>query len=265
MSLIDPYQKIANQIYHEMTGKSDDVHVRIITETSYAAALPEKTTLLLHPLALLGPEDLPKDLQVEGPDDSKLHSDKYFFRLKVWLTETFGMDPSTLCNLREFFDVHLRTWKNPQMIDRIKRFAIAHEIGHIFHRHIPGNWDRFYSFSVSLVMVIFLFAFFPFYLAAILSILVIDVSKRAFKALREYSEQYQEKEADFSAVQLTKDLPAAKAFFHALDESHKHQWDQNSWLEKFLRILLLPETCFHISHPSPQARIQYLQNAQVKV
>ncbi|NGX26934.1 MAG: hypothetical protein K940chlam6_00861 [Chlamydiae bacterium] len=264
MSRVDPYKIAAEQIYHEMTGNWASIDVKISPSTAYAMAMPNNKKMYLHPLTLIGPEDLPKDLQVKGPEDPRLQSSEYFMRLKSFLARKFEIDPKKISNLRAIFDMHLRTWQRPHLIDRIKRFAIAHEMGHLFHQHLTRSWDRFFSFVFSILITVLLLELLPIYLAIVLSIGVSDVSRRAFKALREYSEQYQEKEADYIATKITKDFTAAKSFFKALDASYKFQWDSASWMEKLSRILFHTESLFNISHPSPEARIQYLQAAHLK-
>jgi len=261
MNRVAPYQLAAEQYYRQMTGKNCTIKVKVDPVTSYAAALTNTKTLYLHPLTLIEPNDLPPSLRVNGPNDPKLKSPHYFRQLKSYLAKTFNVDPGKLSNLRSIFDMHLRTWKNPNLIKRIKRFAIAHEVGHIFYEHTTKSWDRFFGYLISVILSLALFELLPFLAAILCTIAIADISYRAFKALREYSEQYQEKEADLKALEVTRDFIGARAFFKALDKGYKNDWKNLNLVEKCKRYFLYPETLFHISHPSPQTRINYLRKA----
>ncbi|MDN3506054.1 MAG: M48 family metalloprotease [Simkaniaceae bacterium] len=261
MNQVRPYKDLAERYLFEMTTKYTPVEVKVDPATCYAAALPKTKTLYMHPLTAIGPSDLPTNLRVTGPDDPKLRSPHYFHHLKSFLANKFDIDPTKLTNLRSIFDMHLRTWQNPKLISRIKRFAIAHEVGHIFHGHQTRSWDKFFGYILSVIISVALLEFLPFFTAILCTIAVADVCYRGFKALREYSEQYQEKEADLKALEVTSDFIGAKAFFKALDRSYQKNWNQLNLWQRCQRAILHPESLFHISHPSPETRINYLRRA----
>jgi len=245
------------QQYSEMTGSFQPIHVEVSTITSYAAANAKGKTIYLHPLTLLTPSDLPKELQVSGPNDPKLQTSLYFRNLKNWLSQKFSIPPKELKSLRSFFDLHLRLWDRPHLIKRVKKFAIAHELGHIFHNHTTGQWDKSFSFALSVFLCLLILEF-PFILFFPLALIIGDTSQRVFRVLRQYSEQYKEIEADKAAVELTGDFPAAKAFFKGLDAHYRHARDTMTLFQKIIQVITRPESLFHISHPSPQTRIAYL-------
>lgn len=244
--------------YQKMSGSIEPIHVEVSAITSYAAAHAKDKTVYLHPLTLVEPSDLPRELQVSGPNDPKLQTPHYFKKLKNWLSQKFSIPKSDLQSLRTFFDLHLRLWEKPHLTKRIKKFAIAHELGHIFHHHTTGQWDKFFAFVLTLFLLLQILEI-PLALYFASALIISDVSQRLLKALRQYSEQFKEIEADKTAIQLTRDFPAAKAFFKGLDAHYKRVRDSMSPFQKIIQAITRPETLFHLSHPSPQTRIAYLE------
>lgn len=252
-------QRALTKQYQEMSGKFQPIHIKVSTITSYAAARTNNKTVYLHPLTLLEPSDLPRELQVSGPNDPKLQTSLYFRNLKTWLSQKFSIPEKEFTSLRTFFDFHLRLWEKPHLIKRVKKFAIAHELGHIFHNHTTAQWDRFFAFVLTLFFCFLIVDIVPLALYCASAFVVADASQRLLKALRQYSEQYQEIEADKAAIKLTGDFPAAKAFFKGLDAHYKRVRDSMTPLRKIVRFITAPERFFHLSHPSPQTRIAYLE------
>lgn len=254
-SRIKDLQSEAQDLYQKMSGKKEEISVEVSTEVRYAGASAVTKCLYIHPLVLVEPNDLPIDLRISGKNG------RYFEELKTWVATKFDFKEELLVNFQQRFDQFLRMWESPIEYSRIKRFAITHEVAHIFHDHRPGRWNRLCTVLCTAVAAIYLFTALQPLVALAITVLVLIVSARALYVLRCYVEQSHEIEADLTALRITKDYKAAKYFFKVLKALEEHQWAQFSWLNKAINAIISPEIVFHLTHPSPQTRIDYLKAA----
>jgi hypothetical protein len=262
LSRIAPYQGLAEGFYSQMMGKQETLEVKLTPSVPYAAARPDTKILYLHPLVLLSPKDLPRDLRITGGDDPKLRSSAYFLKLKNFLSRTFQIDAEHIPALEKVFLVHARLWEKPHLLNQVRKFVIAHEVSHIYFGHATRLWDAPLAQIVSLVATVFFLGAFALPVALVVSLVMIHIFFQGFKLLRGFSQQFQEREADLKALEITKDFPGARAFFKALDQSYQDEWNQESILEKLSRILFYPESLVRSTHPAPLKRIEYLRKSQ---
>lgn len=258
---LSAFRKEATHFYSEMTGTPQNVSVKISPLPDIIHTSLSHKTLLIHPLFLLSPEDFPTHLRVSGPEDAKIRSSRYFSSLQKWLSREFHIQKSHLLGLEKKLLFHVHLWKRPAMIDRIKRFAIAHEIAHLALRHKQGTWDWYVSLAVSVIATIALFALLPFAISVFLSMLATYSAFRFFAGARALLEKNDEIEADRAAVKATKDIEAAKACFAVLKEYQDFKWKNASLTQKMLTFLFRTEEILPISHPTPQSRTTYLTEA----
>lgn len=263
MNGLDHYQKMASQYYRQMAGRSD-VEVKVSPFSvpgsgSTARANSKTNTIFLHPLFLISPDTLPTELQVSSPDDSKLQSDTYFVELEKHLTETFDIAPKELLNLEFLFKTQLKLWEQRNLLERMKCFIIAHEVGHIFHGHTRKSPNEILIYLIAFSLS-FAYCKNLSLSTALVTLAVNQFMQRTLRATYQYAQQHHEKEADLKAHEVTQDLEAACAYFMVIDKIYKDAWKKLSVFQKCKKIFFTPEFIFPISHPSPQTRIAYIQH-----
>lgn len=251
-------QQMAESFYQQITGKKETIPVSYSPYSDFAACIPRLKTIQIHPFYALSPEDLPDCLKVEDSNDFKLKLKDYFPRLQNWIAKEFKIAKEELSGLSAEFNFSLRLWKDRPLYERIKKFALAHEVVHIAKQHIPGKWNTYCTIAYSIYWTIVCICLCPFYFILPSILVLIHLSSRFFRSLRDFSEQKDELEADRIALQITKDPQAAKAFFTLLKESEQKEWATASFWQKLYIYLFRTERLFSISHPSSDKRIQNL-------
>ncbi len=227
----------------------------------FAAGDVDKKTVFIDPLLLLQNSDLPKDLQVTGPEDPKIDTIYYRVALSFWIrrkfhdTEGYELNPN-------LFKYYLKLWKNPEMLNRVRKFILAHEFAHIHHNHTKWRWD--FITTVGLTgMLFYCCGVMPLDFAVGMSYTIFYLLFLVRRCFRYSLYTNDEMKADLTAYKLTKDLKAAKKCFKIMDKIESIRWRQTPWYQK-INQPLFPEAIFPVSHPSPQERIAYLKELALK-
>lgn len=254
-------QQEVQQLYTQISGKKDPIAVGIAPIIHYVGADTEKHTIYIHPLLLITPSNLPKHLAIDGPNDSILNQPSYFSNLSAWLSKQFSLNTRYFDSLPSLFHQHIRFWDTPKTLDRIRRFALAHEVAHIHLNHRKNFWENkvgavtFFAVGALALSSFHSLAFSLLYATGIAYVVL-----RISSALRKYFQQQAfEKEADLAAIKITKDYEGAKLFFEALHNTTVSSWHHLSAWQKLYRVITSPEELLDLSHPSPQTRLQYIR------
>lgn len=259
---LDRYRQIAEVQYRAMAGKELKLNLTLAPEQISPAACIGRKKIFIPLLFLLRPEEIPEQLLPTGPNDPILSDASYYRVLKTWLQNTFDLEANQLKDLPKFLKPYLHLWKDPEMIERMNRFALAHEVSHIYHNHQTGNWDRYCALIITFV-VSMLFIEVPFFSWFLLTYSVFTLSSLALSSIRQYSERQHEVQADQTALKITQDLPAAVALFSRLDAFSERQWEKIPLWQKVVITLSAPSYVLHLSHPSNRDRIRYLTESSL--
>lgn len=235
-----------------------------VKATNWIAA--RRRFINLHPLMLLKPNDIPKELQLSGLDDPLLREDDYYIKLLKWVCEKFNLEEKDFGELIEFrglFQTYLRFWKDPESITNVQNFALAHEVGHLHHKHTSYMLD----FVLSIVLTCCVTAVLFFNTSLLLVIagatttyLVSSVALRCFNLLY-YRDD--ERVADLTALKLVKTTKGAELLFETIHKVQELIWKKIPWFQKIYLFAFYPEAFLHLSHPAPKDRIAYIKEAHL--
>ncbi len=259
-------QSEVQSIYAEMSGKEESLPVRFAPILHYAGADTTNRIVYIHPLLLITPSNIPGNLYIRGLDDPKLKDPTYFKILGKWLSTQFSLNEKNFESLKILFHQHLRFWKDPSMLKRIRSFALAHEVAHIHLGHKQHFWERKVGVATFIaISVLALTTLHSITAATLMAASISYIAQRISSAMRKYFEQQTfEKQADIAAIRVTKDYEGAAAFFEALEKTRVSSRDSKTFWHKTFQVLTAPEELLDLSHPSPKARLQYLQEEVCK-
>jgi len=236
-----------------------------------AAALPGKDKhLFLHPFLLINPNDLPNDLQWNGLDDS--FNKDYVKRLMSWTCEKFNLTESQLgcrANFGELFQIyHKYIWKNPDKIEHVKNFILAHEVGHLSqppHRN-PSSWHFYVAIALTCCIAAILWVSTTPLSIIIGTIVTFQVSRFALKwfAYKFNGHKERELQADLAALKILKTVEGAEIVFDALHAQDEQEKKWGGWKLNVLIALFEPAAFINLTHPEPKERIAYLKEAQAR-
>lgn len=190
---------------------------------------------------------------IEDPTSSFLHA--------FVSTKTIGV------NLNSSFCKSL----SERTLTKILPFSLAHEVGHIHHKHHAfafGETIRTVFLVASAAFLFFISSplYFAFYIGTVLCIshIIIPRITHYFELIGAYFSQNQEFEADLAALQVTNDFEGAKLLFEKGKNFQKKQWAKLSLYDELYTLLLHPEKLLPISHPSWDQRLTHLQKFSQK-
>lgn len=214
--------------------------------------------IYLHPLMLCNFNDFPEDLRPKANGELTLNSK----RLDSWVIEKFNLKKNLQADLSP---MHFLLWYNSPNINLIKDFAIAHEVGHLHHRHGSSLWNGvlFITLTASIGIVLCMTA--PLIVAILVTIVafvVLRIAARCFPYLF-LKKRDDEKEADLTALKLVKTTAGAEDYFTAIQTVRQHLSKPVPWHKKVLQLINKPEVFFRLTHPEPNERIAYIKAAHL--
>lgn len=173
------------------------------------------------PLLFISPDEFPPHLRISSLNDPKLEQDNYFEEVAEWLYQTFPQIQKKKIGWKdkEAFKLYIRFMQNPDMARRGFNFCMHHETAHIFHNHKTPT--AFYMI-LSVVLAIIMGICASFILAMIHVIfLSITISLLSYHVLNIFHSRSQEKEADSTAIKITRDADGAAYLFQQIQEQQK--------------------------------------------
>jgi len=236
------------------------VEVDPVLSSGFAAADISERKIVVHPLFLLKPDDLPEELRCTGPEDSHLKSKEYFKQLTKWMGEKFKLQKKDLIGMEKLFPIYLSIWESGEDPSHFKEFTIAHEAGHIFHKHGAFPWEILVGLVASSCAMVW---FWGSLLLIPMVVVAYKVSVVVPRCLRMLYYRSQEKEADLFALKHVGSIKGAETVFENVDKIQKIVRKNLSWCATISLLVSQPEHFFPLSHPAPLDRIAYLKEAMV--
>jgi len=247
-------ESTAQFLRQDRLNSQGKIEINVTPEAFMEAGTLFERKINLHPLFLLTPHD------IKGV---RLEKNHFFADLKkkniclLRSTPTQKEEQKILALLPVF----RKLWKEASLFQRMKNFSIAHEVAHIHF----GHQKSIYGFSPLITYVltpiasIFLAtSFVSFALLLPISYLVINLGVKFFLRSKAHAN---EKEADLTALKLTKDPAAPIKFFSLMGKRMNQAWKEVPLWKKAWTAITFPDFAFQLSHPSPQTRINYLRKA----
>ena len=260
---IEQLQTEAENLYKNVADDNlSGITIKVTPDhCSFAAINSLSKRMYLHPLMVLTPDDIPPHLRIHSRKDLRWKNDTYIKEFTEWISKAFKIPQKNLKSLKKLLkNFYLNFWKDPEMFKRSRRFILSHEIGHVYHKHTPCKWDGLLAIFLSTLLTRILMGFVCSIYLIIIFFLSIKIHSFALKHLRQYYYRNQEHQADLTALKATNDFEAAKYFFTCFAKCRRRIWKKLTCFEKISRVIFSPGSVFPISHPTPKARIEYLQN-----
>lgn len=270
----EEYENKIAQMANKIFGPNQSPPICLLIDRNiFSFPSAGKTWISIPYLFLLKSEDIPKEFLIHDLSDLRLQSDAFLLKVADWTSQFFGLatkKPLTLME-KETLKIFLQYIKDPEKSESAKEFVLAHEIGHIFHRHSHGFiLPRILSLTnllviAGLILVILLAIFLiptPFSWGAVGVIALVTGISAICRLNLIHRSRSCEKEADLVAAKFSERARQGGVYlFKTIAEGQKRSRDQNIWL----RLLFSSEgnnRALYFSHPSETERVRYLQNEQ---
>jgi hypothetical protein len=214
--------------------------------------------IYLHPLMLCSFNDFPEDLRPDANGEFTPNED-YFKRLGLWVREKFNLKKNPQADLSQA--MHFLLWYNSPNINHVKDFALAHEVGHLHHRHGSSLWNGVLFIALTACIGTILYMTTPLIVAILVTIVafvVLRIAVRCFPYLV-LNKRNDEKEADLTALKLVKTTAGAEDYFTAVQTVRQHFLKPLPWHKKVRQLISKPEVFFRLTHPEPNERIAYIK------
>jgi len=285
MEIVDIAKKMG---YHHplligLTRKhSPSYHLSFGAESIYFGSFPSVLNIS-ELFFLIEPEDLPKDLQLNGLNDPKMYDEEFLNKAVKWAYHFLGFKFSKHYSLNEQqrnnIQLFLKLVSNPILFQKSKRFILRHEISHLLLKHSEkrileqSELTQAFWFSLSTGTGMYVLnQLFSWGLESNLWGIVLGVST---VALSHFACMLMHEKQKSQADEYTADAFAGKEeiesgiYYLTIKEKHElefknkmHEFlqnDQVDWIEKcFVRASSFLHSCFS-THPSTSSRIKNLK------
>lgn len=239
--------------------------------------------LLINPLELIDPKEIPSAFHITDIEDPRLDEEEFLTKFILWLSDYLKIEDFSFENLsspeRKEIKCFLRLTRNPKLFRKAVKGILAHELSHLFHKHLLVTP---YTFSnQSLIKILGGIAFlgtahtcissgnYSFFEGAFNTLLGMGatVLTSAGLTLRAWSiSREQEFEADEKACTTLKSISGLSYYFDTKDKHldlEMKKWSANfkgnTCVKKIGATLLPFLLTYPPTHPASRARVENLQ------
>lgn len=263
-----------NWISFPLSTLSVAPEIEVNSDVSIAAVvhtLWKPGSICINPLFLLKKDDIPSHLRIDDPNDPRLQDRNYFDALSAWLSATCEIDKPSPERLQTSFPFFLKLMQDPDLAQRAKKFILAHEVGHVLQDSLPVQLGFFFTVLCCVSCALIFFASqlsLPPLVCGITLVVSLNIAPQFFaKVITARCFRFQESRADDFAHRVMGDIDAAKHSFAAYEKMldvMDRRFAKQSVLGKIASILFNPDGVFHLSHPSPQERLERVNISEAR-
>lgn len=251
---------LAEDMYKQMSNK--DIQVEVVIDPKHFGACTDDGKLYIHPFCLFKLEDFPPHLLLSGLYDPLVRSQEWTRDVIFWMAEKAGVEKKKLMSKtsQTLLPFIALMKADPSLWERFKKFTLAHEMAHIYHKHHTSAWDILLAPVIAAVITVA-------YCGWVLSIQIIAlylltwrVTFFALNLLKKHISRGHEIEADLTAIKICKETNGAYMFFSMVDIVKQEIIESIPLHKKILKVLTSPEF-FFFNHPSGKTRTEIIEKA----